>query len=102
MRLHTMYAKKRSNSTAVDANASTLNTPKANRENASNNSIPTQSENVKESFSLDNESVRQKDAEYLELAKNPEENEARLRELVDEAAKTNGYIIHKYISGDIY
>ena len=33
------------------------------------------------------------DAEYLELAKNPEQNEARLRELVDTAAKNAGYSI---------
>lgn len=32
------------------------------------------------------------DAEYLELAKNPEKNEARLRGMVDEAAKSAGYI----------
>ena len=33
----------------------------------------------------------EQDAEYLELAKNPEKNEARLRELVDEAAKGAGF-----------
>ena len=33
-----------------------------------------------------------KDQEYLELAKDPKKNEARLRELVDEAAKEAGYI----------
>lgn len=42
-----------------------------------------------------NETEKQKinhiDAEYLELAKNPEKNEARLREMVEEAAKANGY-----------
>lgn len=31
------------------------------------------------------------DAEYLELAKNPKKNEARLKELVDEAAKNAGF-----------
>ena len=33
-----------------------------------------------------------KDSEYLELAKNPEKNEARLREMVEQAAKANGYV----------
>lgn len=33
-----------------------------------------------------------KDSEYLKLAKDPKKNEARLRELVDEAAKAAGYI----------
>ena len=37
-------------------------------------------------------SLKAKDQEYLELAKDPEKNEARLRELVDEAAKEAGYI----------
>jgi hypothetical protein len=36
-------------------------------------------------------SLAEEDAEYLELAKNPEKNEARLREMVDEVAKANGY-----------
>ena len=30
-------------------------------------------------------SLKEKDAQYLELAKNPERNEAKLREMVDEA-----------------
>ena len=33
----------------------------------------------------------ERDTEYLELAKNPKQNEARLREMVDEAARENGY-----------
>ena len=37
-------------------------------------------------------SLKEKDQEYLELAKDPKKNEARLRELVDEAAKEAGYI----------
>lgn len=37
-------------------------------------------------------SLKAKDQEYLELAKDPKKNEARLRELVDEAAKEAGYI----------
>ena len=35
-------------------------------------------------------------SEYLELAKNPKQNEARLREMVDEAAKDAGYDIPAY------
>lgn len=38
----------------------------------------------------------EQDAEYLELAKNPEKNEARLRKLVDEAAKKAGYDVKAY------
>lgn len=38
----------------------------------------------------------EQDAEYLELAKNPEKNEARLREMVDAVARANGYTIHSY------
>ncbi len=41
--------------------------------------------------SLDDVLFSDKDTEYLELAKNPEKNEARLRELVYEAAKEAGY-----------
>lgn len=51
----------------------------------------------------DNEDIRYQDrvtpaenAEYLELAKNPEKNEARLRELVDMAAKKAGYDVKAY------
>ena len=50
--------------------------------------------------------LSEKDTEYLELAKNPEKNEARLREMVAEAAKTampdskvvdsNGRLKHVY------
>ena len=36
------------------------------------------------------------DTEYLELAKNPEKNEARLREMVDDAAKSSGYNVRAY------
>lgn len=43
-------------------------------------SISNPTEKVNNKFSV-------KDSEYLELAKNPEKNEARLREMVDEAAK---------------
>jgi hypothetical protein len=38
----------------------------------------------------------EQDAEYLELAKNPEKNEARLRELVDSVAKKAGYSTRAY------
>jgi hypothetical protein len=38
----------------------------------------------------------EENAEYLELAKNPEKNEARLREMVDEAAKKAGYDVPAY------
>lgn len=37
-----------------------------------------------------------RDAEYLELAKDPENNAARLQEMVDEAAKAAGYTIKAY------
>ncbi len=37
------------------------------------------------------EKVSETDSEYLNLAKNPEKNEAKLREMVDEAAKESGY-----------
>lgn len=37
-----------------------------------------------------------RDAEYLELAKNPEKNAARLQEMVDEAAERAGYTIKAY------
>lgn len=36
------------------------------------------------------------DSEYLELAKNPEKNEERLREMVNSAAKENGYTVEGY------
>lgn len=36
------------------------------------------------------------DSEYLELAKNPQKNAARLREMVDSVAKANGYTIKAY------
>ena len=38
----------------------------------------------------------EQDAEYLELAKNPEKNEAKLREMVDSVASANGYTIKAY------
>lgn len=38
----------------------------------------------------------EQDAEYLELAKDPEKNEARLREMVDEAARKAGYTTNVY------
>ena len=41
-----------------------------------------------------------RDTEYLELAKNPEQNEARLREMVEEAAKEAGYTIKAFHSTD--
>ena len=44
-------------------------------------------------------SDRNKDAEYLNLAKNPEENEARLRQLVEEAARNAGYNSPKLYHG---
>jgi hypothetical protein len=64
-----MYAKKGSNSSAVDANAPTLKTPVANRENASKDSIRQTSEKSQEKVSAS-------DREYLELAEDPENNEA--------------------------
>ena len=39
------------------------------------------------------------DSEYLELAKNPEQNEARLRELVEDAARNAGYNSPKLYHG---
>ena len=36
-------------------------------------------------------SLKKRDTEYLELAKNPEKNEAKLREMVEEAAREAGY-----------
>lgn len=48
-------------------------------------------------MSLDSQTTTsERDAEYLELAKNPKQNEARLRELVDEAARNAGYRIRAY------
>lgn len=44
-------------------------------------------------------SLKAKDTEYLELAKNPEQNEARLREMVEEAAKEAGYNSPKLYHG---
>lgn len=41
----------------------------------------------------------EQDAEYLELAKNPEKNEAKLREMVEEAAKKAGYNSPKLYHG---
>jgi hypothetical protein len=41
----------------------------------------------------------EQDAEYLELAKNPEKNEARLREMVEEAAKKAGFNSPKLFHG---
>ena len=43
--------------------------------------------NVKHQYKV----TAEQDAEYLELAKNPKKNEARLKELVDEAAKNAGF-----------
>ena len=53
-------------------------------ESVSDNSISPSEENVNTLFS-------ERDSEYLELAKNPEQNETRLRKMVDEAAKGAGY-----------
>ena len=47
--------------------------------------------NAEKSKSTDTQYSKQNDLEYLELAKEPEKNEAKLRELVDEVAKENGY-----------
>ena len=41
----------------------------------------------------------ERDTEYLELAKDPEKNAARLQEMVDEAAKKAGYTIKAYHAG---
>lgn len=57
--------------------------------NASKDSIPNSDKNVKEKFS-------DRDTEYLELAKDPVKNEARLREMVYEAAKEAGYTVKAY------
>lgn len=41
-------------------------------------------------------SLRSKDAEYLELAKDPKKNEARLRGMVEQAAKESGFTVRAY------
>lgn len=43
--------------------------------------------------------LTQLDNEYLEFAKDPVKNEARLRELVDEVAKNSGYIADSNYQG---
>ena len=74
--------------------------PRANRtslikSSTSNNSIsnPDKKVNTKSSKVLNEGKVlnADRDAEYLELAKDPVKNEARLREMVYEAAKEKGY-----------
>ena len=47
--------------------------------------------NVQDGIKRQDRVTPEQDAEYLELAKNPEKNEARLRELVEKAAKRAGY-----------
>ena len=52
----------------------------------SDNSISHPDGIVKKKFALSNSTTLEQDTEYLELAKNPEKNEARLSEMVEEAA----------------
>jgi hypothetical protein len=56
------------------------------------------SRKAKTSKDMKNTVFSEKDiyAEYLELAKNPEKNEARLRELVDEEARQSGFSTRLY------
>lgn len=46
--------------------------------------------------SVENVRFSEKDIEYLELAKNPEKNKARLREMLDEAARKSGFPTRVY------
>ena len=54
-------------------------------------------ENPKKQIKLD---VSERDAEYLSLAKAPEKNEARLREMLDQRAEESGYGFNTFFSGD--
>lgn len=67
---------------------------------AVDNSISQSSEVVKKKFALSNSTTLEQDTEYLELAKNPEKNEARLREMVEEAAVVIGLNIEKPLFED--
>lgn len=56
---------------------------------------------LEERFNEDNKDIRynisaEQETEYLELAKEPEKNEKRLSEMVNEVAKANGYNIKAY------
>ena len=64
----------------------------SNQIKAVNNLNPTENEDIR----YQDRVTPEQDAEYLELAKNPEANEARLREMVDEAAKKTGYTRRLY------
>ena len=58
-----------------------------NQPKAVDNLNPTENEDIR----YQDRVTPEQDAEYLELAKNPEKNEAKLREMVDSVARANGY-----------
>lgn len=65
----------------------------ASQSDVSDNSMPNKGEKVNQKNSED------LDTEYLELAKNPEQNRDKLQKMVDEAARKAGYIVKKYHAG---
>lgn len=64
----------------------------SNQAKRTSNLNPTENEDIR----YQDRVTPAEDAEYLELAKNPKKNEARLRELVDAAAKKSGYTTRTY------
>ena len=66
-------------------NVTTNKSPDAAYESSTTGSIANRGENVKQEYS------RELDSEYMELAKDPEENSTELRKMVDQAAEQQGY-----------
>jgi hypothetical protein len=61
--------------------------------------FPNQIKSVDNLNPTESDDIRYQDREYLDLAQNPEANEARLREMVDEAAKKAGFNSPKLYHG---
>ena len=53
-------------------------------------------EKISQKNSTDEDMLSERDREYFELAKDPQKNEKRLRELVDAAAEKSGYSRRMY------
>ncbi len=70
-------------------NVTTNKSPDIAYESSSDNTVPQQAAEVKGNVRYSSRNAR--DAEYMELAKDPEKNRGRLQKMVEDAAKEAGY-----------
>ena len=81
-------------------NVTTNKSPDIAYESSSDNTVPQQAAEVKGNVRYSSRNAR--DAEYMELAKDPEKNRGRLQKMVEDAAKEAGYtrlFYHGYKKG---